>query len=130
MTIESLFDFLEIDEEAIVLKENMKVILKTHDDINEFYLRLNNDHSKININRELYNYRLAQQSNSIVKEIIYQDLQENPVQVLKCTFNESIVDDIVKKLKFYNIEYSELFELRKENMGIRLSESILRLAKT
>lgn len=130
MTIESLFDFLEIDEDAIVLKENMKVILKTHDDINEFYLRLNNDHSKININRELYKYRLAQQSNSIVKEIIYQDLQENPVQVLMCTFNESIVDDIVEKLKLYNIEYSELLELRNRNVGIRLSELILRLAKT
>ncbi|WP_440110278.1 hypothetical protein [Paenibacillus sp. QZ-Y1] len=128
MTYESLYATLDIDEEAIVLKSNMKTILKTHDEINEFCLRLENDHSELNIHRELYKFRLWQQNNSIVIESIYQEFQEDPINTLSNLFCETIVDVHIEQMNKYRVNFSDMLDMWRENKGIRFGSVLSRLA--
>ncbi|WP_340032534.1 hypothetical protein NSQ20_11760 [Paenibacillus sp. FSL K6-1122] len=128
MTYESLYAALDINQKAIILKSNMKTILKTQDEIDEFYLRLKNDFSELNIHRELYKFRLEQQRNSSVIEIIYQEFQENPVKTLSDLFNETIVETHVKQMYKYKVNFGDMLEIRRKNKGIRFGDALSRLA--
>ncbi|PYE51598.1 hypothetical protein HUB98_06165 [Paenibacillus barcinonensis] len=129
MTIESLFDLLEISEKATILKSNILTILKTHEVIDEFYLRLDDDYSELNIHRVLYQFRKLYQSNSIVTDTIYQEFQENPVKTLSDLFNESITASHVEQMKLYGVIFSDLFILWSENKTIRFGVVLGILAK-
>ncbi|WP_336761532.1 hypothetical protein [Paenibacillus sp. USHLN196] len=129
MTIESLFDILEISEKATILKSNIRTILKTHEETDEFYLRLDNDYSELNIHRVLYQFRKLHQSNSIVTDTIYQEFQENPVKTLSDLFNESITDSHVQQMKQYGVIFGDLFNLWSENKTNRFGVVLGILAK-
>ncbi|WP_124115422.1 hypothetical protein [Paenibacillus xylanexedens] len=124
MTIKSY----EFNEEAYILNSNLQAILKTPDDISEFYLCLNENITDTEIHRKLYQIRKIHQSNSIVKVFTNQDFMTNPINTLMLMFNEAITKYHIEQMYVYNVHFDDMYTVWAEDKTIRFGRALGMLA--
>lgn len=124
MTIKSC----EINEGALILNSNLQAILKTHDDIGEFYLCLDENNTDLDIHRKLYQIRKIHQCNSSVNVFTYQDFMTNPIDTLMSMFNEAITKYHIEQMFICNVRFDDMYAVWTEDKTIRFGRVLGMLA--
>lgn len=132
MTIETLISTLAISKKTIVFVAQLKVILTTSDQINEYIERVQNytgygERGQI-LNKILFKMRKEQlQTDPMSKEIFLEMYLLNPLQALIIYFKEHIIPYQVERMKKWGVTVEQLVNLKQQDPTIRFEHALMTL---